>query len=43
VVRFADGHRETWSTWFHVTDGKWFPSAAALEISGNGFNGLPAC
>jgi hypothetical protein len=42
-VRFADGRRERWDTWFHVTDGKWFPSAAAKETTTNGFYGLPAC
>jgi hypothetical protein len=43
VVHFGDGHTETWNTWFHVTDGKWFPSAAARETSVNGFYGLSAC
>jgi hypothetical protein len=43
TVRFADGHSETWATWFHVTDGKWFPSAAARETFHDGFYGLPAC
>jgi len=43
TVRFADGHSETWATWFHVTDGKWFPSAAARETLHDGFHGLPAC
>lgn len=43
VVHFADGHTETWNTWFHVTDGKWFPSAAARETSVNGFYGLSGC
>jgi hypothetical protein len=43
TVHFAGGRTETWNTWFHVTDGKWFPSAAASETSVNGFYGLPAC
>ncbi|HEX8084519.1 MAG TPA: hypothetical protein VF529_09535 [Solirubrobacteraceae bacterium] len=43
TVRWADGHTETWNTWFHVTDGKWFPSAAAQETTNNSFYGLPAC
>jgi hypothetical protein len=42
-VTFAGGRTETWNTWFHVTDGKWFPSAAAQETSVNGFYGLPGC
>jgi murein DD-endopeptidase MepM/ murein hydrolase activator NlpD len=43
TVSFYDGRKETWNTWFHVTDGKWFPSAAAKETSANGFYGLPVC
>lgn len=43
VVTWADGHKETWNTWFHVTDGKWYPSAATHEINANGFFGLPSC
>lgn len=43
VVHFADGHSETWNTWFHVTDGKWFPSAAARETRVNSFYGLSGC
>lgn len=43
VVKFAGGRTETWNTWFHVTDGKWFPSAAARETRANGFYGLPGC
>jgi hypothetical protein len=43
VVRWADGHSETWATWFHVTDGKWIPSAAAQETAVDGFYGLPPC
>lgn len=43
VVKFADGRSETWATWFHVTDGKWFPSGAAQETTRDGFYGLPAC
>ena len=43
VVRFADGRSETWRTWLHVTDGEWFPSAAAQEISTDGLQGLPTC
>ena len=43
VVRFTDGHSENWNTWFHVTDGKWFPSAAARETRVNGFYGLQGC
>jgi hypothetical protein len=43
TVHFADGHTETWNTWFHVTDRKWFPSAAAQEATANEFYGLSAC
>lgn len=43
VVRFGDGHTETWNSWFHVTDGKWYPSAATTEIFTNGLHGLPTC
>lgn len=43
TVKWANGRVETWNTWFHVTDGKWFPSAAAQETSVNGFYGLSAC
>lgn len=43
TVKWASGRVETWSTWFHVTDGKWFPSAAANETANNSFYGLPAC
>jgi hypothetical protein len=43
VVKWADGHTENWNTWFHVTDGKWYPSAATREISSNGLQGLRAC
>jgi len=44
VVRFADGHYETWNTWFHVTDGKWYPSAATREVYTNGaYGGLGYC
>jgi hypothetical protein len=43
-VRWRDGRPdETWDTWFHVTDGKWFRSAAARETTDNSFYGLPAC
>jgi hypothetical protein len=43
VVHYFDGHTETWNTWFHVTDGKWYPSAATQEVFVNLFYGLPAC
>ena len=43
TVKFADGHTETWNTWFHVTDGKWYPSAATREVYHNGSYGLPSC
>ncbi len=43
VVSFADGHKENWDTWLHVTDGKWYPSAATTEINSNGLQGLRAC
>lgn len=43
VVKFAGGRTEQWNTWFHVTDGKWFPSAAARETRVNGFYGLSGC
>lgn len=43
VVKWADGHTETWNTWFHVTDGKWYPSAATTEVFANGFYDLPSC
>jgi hypothetical protein len=42
-VRFADGRSETWRTWFHVTDGKWVPSAAMRETNADGYYGLPSC
>lgn len=43
TVKWANGTVQTWNTWFHVTDGKWFPSAAAKETAANGFYGLPGC
>jgi hypothetical protein len=43
VVHLVDGRTETWSTWFHATDGKWFPSAAANETTHDGPYGLPSC
>lgn len=43
VVHYLDGHNETWNTWFHVTDGKWYPSAATREVFINSFYGLRAC
>lgn len=42
-VHFLDGHQETWSTWLHVTDGKWIPAAATNQIYSDGLNGLPQC
>lgn len=50
-VRFADGHAETWNTWFRSTDtwggrvtGLWVPSAVASGIVTNGLPpGMPAC
>lgn len=43
TVVFAGGRRETWDTWFRVTDGRWFPSAAAAETGANSTYGLPGC
>ena len=43
TVTFVDGRRETWNVWFHVTDGKWYPSAASAETQVNDSYGLPAC
>jgi hypothetical protein len=43
VVHFGNGTTQTWSTWFHVTDGKYFPAAAALQVNSDGFQGLPSC
>ena len=43
VVKWVDGHTENWDTWFHVTDGKWYPSAATREVLTNGLQGLRAC
>lgn len=37
------GRKETWNTWFHVTDGKWYPSAASRGVNVNGLQGLPGC
>jgi hypothetical protein len=50
-VRFADGHRETWNTWFRSTDtwggrvvGLWVPSAVAAGIVTDGLPpGMPTC
>ena len=42
-VHLVDGRTQTWSTWFHATDGKWFPSAAANETTHDGAYGLPSC
>lgn len=42
-VRFADGRRETWSNWGHVTDGTWVPVATFQEINTDGDLGLPRC
>jgi hypothetical protein len=43
TVHWADGHTETWNVWFHVTDGKWYPSAASAETTANDTYGLPGC
>lgn len=43
TVYWADGRVETWTTWFHVTDGKWFPAAAAAETTSDAFYGLRLC
>lgn len=43
TVRFFDGHTEVWNTWFHVTDGKWYPSATTTQVFNNSFYGLSAC
>lgn len=50
-VRFADGHRETWTTWLRSTDtwggrvaGLWIPSAVADTIYSDGIpSGMPRC
>ena len=43
TVHFADGHTETWSWWLHVTDNKWFPSAATHELYSDGNPGVATC
>lgn len=43
TVHWADGHTETWNVWFHVTDGKWYPSAASAQTTVNDTYGLPGC
>ena len=42
-VKFLDGHYETWNIWFQLSDGNWFPSAAAQETNSNTNPGLPIC
>jgi hypothetical protein len=43
VVRYSDGHTQTWTWWLHVTDGKWYPAAATQEIFNDGNPGLATC
>lgn len=43
VVRYADGHTQTWTWWLHVTDGKWYPAAATQEIFVDGNRGVTTC
>lgn len=43
TVKFVGGGTQTWTTWFHVTDGKWYPSAASNGINTDGQHGLPSC
>lgn len=43
IVRYADGHYQTWTWWLHVTDGKWYPAAATQEIFTDGNPGVADC
>jgi hypothetical protein len=42
-VHYKDGHTENWTSWLHLTDNTWVPSAVMSEIHSDNPSGLNSC
>src|SRR4051794_25818813 len=42
-VKWADGHTETWTRWYHTSQQTWFPSAVANGVKTDALHDIPEC